>query len=74
MVSRKRAKRECGTGRGRGTSEQNHAAPATVSGERLPYATEHGLQRRLGKAVKRNDPRARKPAIDRFACRAGCLG
>jgi len=40
MVSRERAKRECGTDRGRMTSGQNHAAPATVSGERLPYATE----------------------------------
>ena len=40
MVSRERAKRECGTDRGRVASGQNHAAPATVSGERLPYATD----------------------------------
>ena len=59
-VSRQRAERECGA-EGRGNPASNAAAaPATVSGEPEP-------QRPLGqpgKAVKGDDPRARRPAVD----------
>ena len=41
MVSRKRAKRECGTDReSHDSRNEATAAPATVGGERLPDATE----------------------------------
>jgi len=49
------------------------AAPATVSGEHLPDATDLSY-RQVGKAASCTDPRARRPAILLVACRAGCLG
>jgi hypothetical protein len=50
------------------------AAPATVSGERLPYATDVCPLGQVGKAARCFDPRARRPAIPLITCRAGCLG
>ena len=70
MVSRKRAKRECGPDRESGDSRNEAtAAPATVRGERLPDATEFvpadGSGRRQGATT-------RKPGnLPSFFSRAG---
>jgi hypothetical protein len=67
--------RECGTNQVVGDHRfKATAAPATVSGERLPNATEHV---RLGHSGRRHSAATREPGDLPFflvACRAGCLG
>src|SRR5258708_8522064 len=70
MVSRKRAKRECGEDRGsRDSRNKTTAAPATVRGERLPKATE--LRPTDGSGRRHGAPTRQPGNLPSICARAG---